>query len=634
MLEMAEELGRIGHWRLRIGDAGPSWSREVYRIHGRDPALGPPSLDQALAFYHPDDRDDVVGQVRALLSDGVPFEFERRVVRQDDGTLRHVRVKGVAERDKDGVIVGIFGVFIDLTQEVEQRRAIAELEQRYAVAFQSTLAAHWDWDLASNLVTWSPNWFEMLQVTPPSVVGPASWFFDRLHPDDAPNVAAAVEAHLERGERYDMEFRMRSDAADRPWVWIHATGQAVRAGDGTPLRMVGAMVDTTPIRDAVAELKAQVQRAEEANRAKSEFMTNVSHEIRTPMNAILGLAELLQLSDLDEAQRAALDDMSGASQILIRLIDDLLDLAKAEAGRLDLDPAPFEVGTLLNDLGRLHRGRATERGLALAIASEVPAGTVLVGDAARLKQVVGNLVGNALKFTSTGSVTLRAGVEDVGPAGKMLTIDVVDTGPGIPADRLEGLFEPFEQLDRSSTRRFGGVGLGLAICQQLVQCMGGTLTAESVVGEGSRFTVRVQLPTGVMEAEQMDRHPAPIRGGARVLLAEDNLVNQRVATAMLTRLGCEVVVAGGGARAVELGQSEVFDLIFMDVQMPEVDGLEATRQLRRAGVEVPILGLTAHALKQDRERCLEAGMDAHLTKPVSMRALADAIRRHERSAAA
>lgn len=625
-LQFAEELAHLGHWYVEPDGVLGDWSDEMYRIHGRSPSKGAPSVAEALKYYHPQDREVVAWLVDQALGTGESFAFERRIIR-DDGVTRWVRSVGVPDTDASGRNGGIFGIFLDVTEEVERREALKELEELFSIAFESTLAAHWDWDIDADEVVWSARWFDMLGLPSGTSRTPSRWFFDRLHPDDAPVVQATLDAHLTRGARYDVLFRIRSERPGRPWTWIRATGQALRRADGEPYRMVGATLDMSEVHEALAALETQVQRAESANRTKSEFMANVSHEIRTPMNAILGLAELLALTELTVEQRESLSDMTSASRTLLRLIDDLLDLAKAEAGRLDLAPAAFAATDLLHDIGRLHRGRAAEAGLALLVEADLPDDTVLVGDAERLKQILGNLVGNALKFTAEGHVAVRARLDASGAQDPVLRVRVEDTGPGIPADRIETLFNPFEQLDASSTRRHGGVGLGLAICRELVGRMGGSLSCESVVGEGTCFTLEVPLPRGRLEPVALAPPPLELRGVPRVLVAEDNLVNQRVARAMLERIGCEVETVGTGREAVERADAAPFDLIFMDVQMPDLDGLQATRMLRDRGHEVPVVGLTAHAQAQDREACLAAGMDEHLTKPVTLAALSASLGR-------
>jgi PAS domain S-box-containing protein len=527
---------------------------------------------------------------------------------------------------------------LDVIQQHAERLTRSELlirsAQRLGLATQSAKLGVWDWDLVTQSIAWDPVMFELYGL-PPTGDGRVEYsaWSNAVLPEDLPRQEAILRNTASSGGRSEREFRIRrGDGAIRV---IQASEVAVLDEHQRPLSVVGVNRDVTEARNAEDELRKLKAQAETASRSKSEFLANMSHEIRTPVTAMVGFADLM----LDPGQTQS-DRMDGLQTIrrnakhLLDVVNGILDLSKIEAGRMTVESISTELPPLLSDVMSIMRPRATEKGLELNLRFSGSVPRRIMTDPVRARQILINLVGNALKFTEHGKVEI---VVSSDPEAHLLKFEVSDTGIGISPEQIPKLFQPFSQADGSTTRRFGGTGLGLTISRRLAQMLGGDISVQSVPGAGSTFTVSIggagdalaavcrPEDALVMPHTGPDLSVEPIAG--RILLAEDGRDNQRFISAMLGKAGAEVVVAENGRIAVEKAGLQEFDLILMDMQMPELDGYAATALLRGRGFTRPIIALTAHAMADDRAKCIHAGCTDYLTKPVDRRLLIATVAR-------
>jgi PAS domain S-box-containing protein len=565
---------------------------------------------------HPEDLDSDLTLLRSLVAGDIPsYQMEKRYVRKDGAVVWAQLSVGLVRDDEGGPIY-----FISHVQDIGARKAAdaerLRLAERANLAVKAAEIGIFEWDLATNALSWSPEMFALYRVAPPSGPLDFAFFARNIHEDDIAGLEAAIQNALVTN-LIDTEFRIRR--LDGEIRIIKVLGKVHRSADGAAERLIGANWDVT-------ESRLLAQQAEAASQAKSQFLAVMSHEIRTPMNGILGMAQAMAADSLPEAQRARLEIISESGEALLAILNDILDLSKVEAGKLEIEVVPFDLGRLLTSLSSTFAATAGDRGLRLDVDLGTAAG-VYEGDPTRLRQILSNLISNALKFTAEGGVSLKAR-----RAGEVLTIEVIDTGHGMDAEVLGRIFTPFAQADSSTTRRFGGTGLGLSIVRELAVRMGGDVAVTSRPGVGSRFAVTLPLPfVGEPEAivDEAAAADAPLPA-LRVLAAEDNATNQLVLRTLLGQLGVDVVLVGDGQAAVDAWSAESWDLILMDVQMPVMDGFAATRAIREIEAlesrpATPIIALTANAMSHHIEACLEAGMTRLLPKPIDVRQLAEAL---------
>jgi PAS domain S-box-containing protein len=738
------------------------------------------------------ERESTEKELWQLLQEG-QTQREVRTNQRKDGEVFFADETITPLRDSTGYITHFVVTCKDITASLKHVEELRKSRERFMLAVEGSKDGLWDWDLETNEVYYSPRWKAMLGWEDHELANRFEEWADRLHPDDRGRAMSVLHAYLQNQlSDYEIELRLRHK--DGSYRWILSRGVAFRDDKGRPYRMAGSHTDVTERRKAEEALKKARADAEAANRAKNQFLANVSHEIRTPMNGILGMTELALATDLTHEQGEFLQMVKVSANALLVVINDVLDFSKIEAGKLDIEANVFSLHDLLGDTVKSMALRAHGKGLELAcrIADGVP--DWVVGDEARLRQILVNLIGNAIKFTEEGEVVVsveneasnpecgvqKAECEDTPPSTLCaLRLTVKDTGIGIPGDKQKAVFDPFIQADGSMSRKYGGTGLGLSISARLIELMGGKIWLESKLGQGSTFSFTLSLPLadsagpwsraasatslrglrvlivddnttnrliltemargwgmeptaaedgltalmllkeaaasgapfplvlldammpgmdGFALAAEIQRHPElaratimmltsadrggdgarcrslgiassltkpfkaselfnsivkvlgpgsleqaargpstpptgkeaspaqdgdmqPVVPSMKVLVAEDNAINQALVRSLLHKQGHKVVLVANGREAVDVYQQQSFDVVLMDVQMPVLDGFEATRLIREhqkgTGKRTPIYAMTAHAMKGDRERCLEMGMDGYLAKPIS-----------------
>ena len=583
---------------------------------------GAPTAGRTIFDLSPTGYDPWRDQLHACIADGQPISAQRLRNVRPDGGVAWFNTEVKPWRDSSGEIGGLMIAADNITEMVESLEQVERSEERLNLALGLADIHVWEMDYRRRVLfkAGAEDTFFEEPCTYEQLLADISCTID---PRDRPGVDEQWRRHVEEGAPYLPSYRIKR--ADGKEVWAESAVTLLSDERGRPRRLIGALRNITARKLSEQALVRAKDQAEAANMAKSAFLATMSHEIRTPLNGVLGMAQVMEADALGPEQRARLQIIRKSGEALLAILNDVLDLSTIEAQRLELEEAPFNIADLARGAHAAFSGVAAQKGLAFDLAIEEEAKGTWLGDSTRVRQVLYNLVSNALKFTQAGEVKVSI---SAGQAG--LTLTVTDTGIGIAPERLDQLFQKFEQADTSSTRKFGGTGLGLAICRELAQLMGGAVSVESRQGEGSTFTAtlpleRVDGPVEVEapKADDGEGDPAEALPSLRVLAAEDNAINQLVLRTMLQQVGIDPTIVADGREAVETwGQSE-WDLILMDIQMPEMDGLAATRAIRSAERasgrrRTPIIALTANAMAHHVGEYAANGMDGFVAKPIEV----------------
>jgi PAS domain S-box-containing protein len=618
----------VGTWEWNIQTGELTISKLWAAILGYTPEeISPVSIETWQRLVHPDDLKNSNMVLREHFQGRLDrYEFETRM-KHKYGRWVWVAVKGmVTARTETGAPLLMQGTHADITERKQSEDALRRATERLELAQSAANAGVWDWDLETGGIEWSPELFDLFGLDRKKDPAGFDVWRSVLNPEDLQCAEAHISRALQDGTTMDSEYRvLRRDGSVR---WINSRGRTIYAPDGHPLRMLGICIDISDRKQAEEALAAAKEQAESANRAKSEFLACISHEIRTPIHGIMGMAELLESPDLSEEQREYLHAIRTCSGSLLSLINDVLDLSKVESGTIELEQGTFSLRAAVSDVMKtqfaLIRGKGL--GMEIEIPSSVPDN--LSGDQIRLKQILLNLLGNAVKFTEKGGITISVTASERQGSIVLLKIGITDTGIGISPQAMQKIFQPFGQADASTTRKYGGTGLGLSICTRLAKVMGGRVWAESIEGVGSTFYFQVPLLVNDDDGNRGDLRecdkapPLSEASPLKILIADDNEMNRTIIARLLKRQGHTVHEAHDGPEALRKWEQEPFDAVLMDIQMPVMNGIEATRIIREREREtcfhLPIIALTAHALQEEKDEILKQGFDGYVPKPVEM----------------
>lgn len=526
-----------------------------------------------------------------------------------------------------------------VSYSIERKRNLVLLKEnneRYDVISKATQDIVWDWNLVTDKVKWFGQ--GLINYLPAGIEIeniPDNFWVDGLHPVEKKRVIDSLYRTITQNEN-SWEYDYRFLRIDGTYAYINSRGYVLKNEDGKPNRVIGSMQDITERKNAELETQKARFEAEEARKTQEQFLANMSHEIRTPMNGVIGMANLLAETNLNQDQKEYVATIKESADNLMGIINDILDLTKIVSGKLLLVETAYSLPELILNINKVYQPKANEKGIILKSTTDKKIAPVLCGDAERLSQILVNLVGNAIKFTHEGKVVVDVVLLEENEQAATLQFSVTDTGIGIEKSKIETIFERFIQVSGNSTRKYGGTGLGLTITRQLIELQGGTIHVKSKEGEGSSFVFNLTIKKG-----KSHPHPAHLLALPErpcnlqridILLVEDNIINQKVAAKSLTNLGATVHIANNGKEAIEFLKIKNYHVILMDIQMPEMDGYEATKIIRTEMQEpassIPIIAMTASALIADRDNCLAAGMNDHIAKPFNARELCEKVIAH------
>lgn len=659
----AQRISQVASWELDVLTGQINWSAELYRILGADPNTAIPKYPDIFSRIVPEDRDKFRHAIETAIANGTAYSVEFGNFRADQ-SICYLISRGEPLFDDQGKVIKLRGT----AQDISERRQIEmALRQSEAALLEAQRVAHigsWSFDIASQKITWSRELFLMFGLDPQQPEPDYETYLQLIHVDDRKILQKAIERAIVEHQPYRIDYR--AIQPDGSLHYHEGLAEVEVNPQGQVVRLFGTNLDITERKQLENTLATAKITAEQATQAKSDFLATMSHEIRTPMNGVIGMTQILETTELSDEQKELVKTIKDSGEALLSIINDILDFSKVESGKLEIESQEFEVEDVVRGVGKLLESQAQEKQISLQyiIAPDIP--KTIICDRNRLRQVLLNIVGNAVKFTHQGQVSIAvtgkaippqtAPIDNIDHAQRQpqssyqLQFTITDTGIGIQSDRIAHLFQPFTQADASISRKYGGTGLGLAISKRIIELMGGTiwveslgkvagnpppewkstrLTQDSSQGSIFNFTITVaQKPENAQPQAITNPNQNLINKKLaeqiplRILLVEDNRVNQMVARKLLAKMGYQPDIVNNGLEAIDIITKQNYDLVLMDIQMPEMDGLTATRKIRQELMicrqQLRIVAMTANVMAEDRQACIDAGMDDYISKPISI----------------
>lgn len=568
-----------------------------------------------------------------LLSDTGRYGPYKKEYTHKNGHTYPVLLSGIKITDEHGNNV-IWSVVQDISQQktiedqlIEAKKQADASNRTMQLANDSAGIGVWEWDLTTNALVWDDWMYKLYGISAKTFTGAFEAWINSVHPDDIEGAKAELESAVAGLGEYNPEFRVvHPDGCVRT---LKASAEILKDECGQPIKVVGVNYDVTEKVIAMNTLAKAKLAAENAAKAKSDFLANMSHEIRTPMNAILGGLQLLQSAQLEDNLRIILDNATYSAQSLLTIINDILDYSKIESNKLELEQAPFSLVDVVDSVKYDLDAQISNKGLDFVVTIDERFVDGWVGDFVRVKQILLNLVSNAVKFTHNGHVELTIDYTRYHDQ-QAVCINVIDSGIGMNEEAQQKIFERFSQADTSTTRQYGGTGLGMSITSNLVALMGGNIELTSELGKGTRVSVVLPLEKTTLMVKKNNAQSllAPNLAGKKILIAEDNKINQIVIQTMLKATYAQLTMVENGLLAVELFAKQGFDLVLMDIHMPEMDGIEAQQKIREVNKQIPVIALTANVMANDVKAYLAQGFAAHIAKPIDMKSLYGVLKQY------